>query len=43
VVPVIYSYLRTHPPVDHEQLLEAEEREDAVESEWNLSKPYSNI
>ena len=43
VVPVIYSYLRTQPPVDHERLLEEEEREDAVESEWNLSKPYSSI
>ena len=43
VVPVVYSYLRTKPPVDHERLLEEEEREDAVESEWNLSKPYSNI
>ncbi len=43
VVPVIYSYLRTQPPVDHERLLEEEEREDAVESEWNLSRPYSSI
>ncbi len=27
VVPIIYSYLRTRPPVDHESRLEAEERE----------------
>jgi multidrug efflux pump subunit AcrB len=27
VVPIIYSYLRTRPPVDHEMRLEAEERE----------------
>jgi multidrug efflux pump subunit AcrB len=26
VVPIIYSYLRTKPPVDHERLLEEEER-----------------
>ncbi len=43
VVPIVYSYLRTQPPIDHERLLEKEEREDAVESEWNLSKPYSSI
>jgi multidrug efflux pump subunit AcrB len=43
VVPIIYTYLRTKPPVDHERLLEEEEREDAVESEWNLTRPYSNI
>jgi len=38
VVPIIYSYLRTQPPVDHERLLEQEEREDALESEWNLNR-----
>ena len=43
VVPIIYSYLRTKPPVDHERQLEEEEREDTLESEWNLSKPYANI
>jgi multidrug efflux pump subunit AcrB len=29
VVPIIYSYLRTKPPVDHQQRLLAQEREDA--------------
>jgi multidrug efflux pump subunit AcrB len=38
VVPIIYSYLRTQPPVDHERKLEQEEREDALESEWNLKQ-----
>jgi multidrug efflux pump subunit AcrB len=33
VVPIIYSYLRTNPPVDHERQLEEEERESAGESE----------
>ena len=28
VVPIIYSYLRTRPPVDHERRLEREEDED---------------
>ena len=42
-VPIIYSYLRTKPPVDHERLLEEEEREDTIESEWDLTKPYSSI
>jgi multidrug efflux pump subunit AcrB len=36
VVPIIYSYLRTKPPVDHERQLEEEEREGATEAEWNL-------
>ena len=36
MVPIIYSYLRTTPPVDHERRLEQEEREDAIESEWKL-------
>ena len=39
VVPIIYSYLRTQPPVDHERQLEEEEREDLMEPEWDLSKP----
>lgn len=38
VVPIIYSYLRNQPPVDHERKLEQEEREDALESEWNLKQ-----
>ena len=36
VVPIIYSYLRTNPPVDHERQLEEEERGDTIESEWKL-------
>jgi multidrug efflux pump subunit AcrB len=43
VVPIIYSYLRTNPPVDHERQLEEEERNDTIDSEWNSSKPYLNI
>ena len=35
VVPIIYSYLRSAPPVDHERSLEEEEREDAAEARWN--------
>jgi len=39
VVPIIYSYLRTNPPIDHERRLEREEREGAGagKSEWNLA------
>jgi multidrug efflux pump subunit AcrB len=33
VVPIIYSYLRTKPPIDHEKQIEEEEREGAPESE----------
>jgi hypothetical protein len=35
VVPIIYSYLRTKPPVDHERQLEEEELESMSETEWN--------
>jgi multidrug efflux pump subunit AcrB len=35
VVPIIYSYLRTKPPVDHERQLEEEELESMSEAEWN--------
>jgi len=38
VVPIIYSYLRTKPPVDHERQLEAQRREGLGESEWNLER-----
>jgi multidrug efflux pump subunit AcrB len=27
VVPIIYSYMRNHPPIDHERRLEEQERE----------------
>jgi multidrug efflux pump subunit AcrB len=43
VVPIIYSYMRTKPPVDHERLLEEEERNDSIDSEWNSTKPYLSI
>jgi multidrug efflux pump subunit AcrB len=35
VVPIIYTYLRTKPPVDHERQLEEEELESMSEVEWN--------
>jgi multidrug efflux pump subunit AcrB len=35
VVPIIYSYLRTKPPVDHERQLDEEELESMSEAEWN--------
>jgi len=38
VVPIIYSYLRTKPPVDHERQLEAQRREGLAESEWNFER-----
>ena len=37
VVPIVYSYLRTKPPVDHERKLELEELEDAG-ADWNDSR-----
>ena len=33
VVPIIYSYLRTEPPVNQEGRLEEEERDAALESD----------
>jgi hypothetical protein len=27
IVPVVYTYLRKSPPVDHDKLIEEEERE----------------
>ena len=38
VVPIIYSYLRTKPPVDHERQLEEQRRESLEDSEWNLER-----
>jgi hypothetical protein len=35
VVPIIYSYLRTEPPVDHARLLDEEEQKGAEELEWD--------
>jgi multidrug efflux pump subunit AcrB len=37
VVPIIYSFLRTKPPVVQERRLEAEERAEAIETQWALS------
>ncbi|PWU02994.1 MAG: RND transporter [Terriglobia bacterium] len=34
VVPIIYTYLRKRPPLDHERRLEEAEREGARESDW---------
>ena len=34
VVPVIYSYLRTKPPIDHERLLRERERETEFSDTW---------
>jgi multidrug efflux pump subunit AcrB len=36
VVPIIYSYLRTKPPIDHEAELEKREREDIVGPELSF-------
>jgi multidrug efflux pump subunit AcrB len=38
VVPIIYSYLRTKPPVDHERQLEEQKREGLRDSQWNLDR-----
>jgi multidrug efflux pump subunit AcrB len=35
VVPIIYSYLRTKPPVDHERQLMQRQREAELSSEWD--------
>ncbi len=35
VVPIIYSYLRTEPPVHHEGRFDEQERQAASQSEWN--------
>jgi len=37
VVPIIYTYLRTKPPVDHERQLEQEELEDGG-AEWDIPR-----
>ena len=34
VVPIIYSYLRIKPPVDHAHRFDELERQDAVQSDW---------
>jgi multidrug efflux pump subunit AcrB len=35
VVPIIYTYMRAKPPVDHERQLEEDELEGLSETEWN--------
>jgi multidrug efflux pump subunit AcrB len=35
VVPIIYSYLRTKPPVDHQRRLVEQERQDTLNPDWN--------
>ncbi len=35
VVPIIYSYLRTAPPVDHERRFDEQEQQAALPSAWN--------
>jgi multidrug efflux pump subunit AcrB len=38
VVPIIYTYLRTKPPVDHERELEQVRRRGTPESQWSLDR-----
>jgi multidrug efflux pump subunit AcrB len=35
VVPIIYSYLRKRPPIDHERRLAEKERAGSLEPRWN--------
>jgi Cu/Ag efflux pump CusA len=34
IVPIVYSYLRKQPPVDHDKLIEEEERDGMPEPEF---------
>jgi multidrug efflux pump subunit AcrB len=36
IVPIVYSYLRKRPPVDHDRQIEEEEREGLPESEFQM-------
>jgi multidrug efflux pump subunit AcrB len=36
IVPIVYSYLRKLPPVDHDKQIEEEEREGLPESEFQM-------
>ena len=38
VVPIIYTYLRTKPPVDHEREMEQVRRRGTPESQWSLDR-----
>jgi multidrug efflux pump subunit AcrB len=42
VVPIIYTYFRTQPPVDHEHRLR-EREQDIAGSEWNRAETLSSI
>ena len=36
IVPIVYSYLRKEPPIDHDRQIEEEEREGLPESEFQM-------
>jgi multidrug efflux pump subunit AcrB len=36
IVPIVYSYMRKQPPIDHDRQLEDEEREGLPESEFQM-------
>jgi Cu/Ag efflux pump CusA len=36
IVPIVYSYLRTEAPIDHDRQIEEEEREGLPESEFQI-------
>jgi len=36
IVPIVYSYLRKQPPIDHDRQIEEEEREGLPESEFQM-------
>jgi multidrug efflux pump subunit AcrB len=36
IVPIVYTYLRKHPPIDHDRRIEEEEREGLFEDEFQM-------
>jgi Cu/Ag efflux pump CusA len=36
IVPIVYSYLRTEAPIDHDRQIQEEEREGLLESEFQI-------
>jgi hypothetical protein len=36
IVPIVYSYLRKEPPINHDRQIEEEEREGLPESEFQM-------
>ena len=36
IVPIVYTFLRKKPPVDHDKQIEMEEREGLPESEFQM-------